>query len=123
MTDLRQAAQQALEAHRMLRNWIMAVPQEVVLPAMPGIDGDWLDEVESNLRAALAQAAQPEQEPLATLFGTLPVYDTPPAAQRQWVGLTEEDWEHIDNKKGTTLDTFTQGAVWAEAKLKEKNGH
>jgi uncharacterized protein YeaC (DUF1315 family) len=42
---------QALDAHRMLSNWIKAVPQEVVLTAMPGIDGDWLDEVESNLRA------------------------------------------------------------------------
>lgn len=60
MTTLRQAAQQALEAHLMLREWIKAVPKEVVLPAMPGIDGDWLDEVEMNLRAALAQAAPEE---------------------------------------------------------------
>ena len=43
------------------------------------------------------------------------------AAQRPWVGLTDEDWEHIDNKKGTALDTFAQGAVWAEDQLKEKN--
>jgi len=43
------------------------------------------------------------------------------AAQRTWVGLTEEDWEHIDSKKGTTLNTFSQGAAWAEAKLKERN--
>jgi hypothetical protein len=29
-------------------------------------------------------------QPVATLFGSLPVYDTtPPAAQRQWVGLTD----------------------------------
>jgi len=67
MTTLRQAAQQALMAHTMLRDWIKAVPQEVVLPAMPGIDGDWLDEVESNLRAELEQ---PEQEPLGWLDGT-----------------------------------------------------
>ena len=40
---------------------------------------------------------------------------------KPWVGLTDEDWEHIDNKKGTALDTFTQGAVWAEARLKERN--
>ena len=43
------------------------------------------------------------------------------AAQRPWVGLTDEDWEHIDNKKGTALDTFAQGAVWAEVQLKERN--
>lgn len=55
----RDTLKQALEAHRMLRNWIKAVPQEVVLPAMPGIDGDWLDEVERNLRAALEQQADP----------------------------------------------------------------
>ena len=49
----------------------------------------------------------------------VPVYITPP--QRQWVGLTDEDWEHIDNKKGTALDTFAQGAVWAADQLKERN--
>ena len=41
--------------------------------------------------------------------------------QKPWVGLTDEDWEHIDNKKGTALDTFTQGAVWAETQLRERN--
>lgn len=56
----RDTLKQALEAHRMLRNWIKAVPQEVVLPAIPGIDGDWLDEVERNLRAALEQPAPAE---------------------------------------------------------------
>jgi hypothetical protein len=91
-------------------------------------------------------AAQPEQEPLGWLDGndklaqfmhrdlkadhdkrgsatpreyTIPVYAAPP--QRPWQGLTDEDWEHIDRKKATALDTFTQGAVWAEAKLKERN--
>ena len=41
--------------------------------------------------------------------------------QKPWVGLTDEDWEHIDNKKGTALDTFAQGAVWAEVQLRERN--
>jgi len=41
--------------------------------------------------------------------------------KKPWQGLTDDDWEHIDNKKGTALDTFTQGAVWAEARLKERN--
>jgi hypothetical protein len=44
-----------------------------------------------------------------------------PVAQRPWVGLTDEDWEHIDNKKGTSLDTFVQGATWAEVQLRERN--
>ena len=42
--------------------------------------------------------------------------------QRLWVGLTDdEDWEHIHNMRGTSLDNFSQGAVWAEARLKEHN--
>jgi len=48
-----------------------------------------------------------------------PLYTTPP--QRPWVGLTEEDWEQIHNRKGTALDTFAQGAVWAETQLRERN--
>ena len=43
------------------------------------------------------------------------------AAQRPWQELTDEDWDHIGNKKGTALDTFAQGAAWAAARLKEKN--
>ena len=41
--------------------------------------------------------------------------------KREWVGLTDEDWEQIHDKKGTALDTFAQGAVWAADQLKEKN--
>ncbi len=40
---------------------------------------------------------------------------------RKWVGLTETDWEEIDNKKDTALDSFAQGAVWAADQLKERN--
>mgnify|MGYP000376116685 CR=1 FL=1 len=49
---------QAAKAIRSLREWVQAVPQDTPLPAMPGIDGDWLDAVE----AALAQEpAQPDR--------------------------------------------------------------
>lgn len=43
-------------AIRGLREYIQALPDEVVatLPAMPGIDGDWLDELQANLKAAIA---------------------------------------------------------------------
>ena len=41
--------------------------------------------------------------------------------QREWQGLTDEAWVAIDNKKGTALDTFTQGAVWAESQLMRRN--
>lgn len=39
----------ALTAIRALREWIDAVPKDTPLPAMPGIDGDWLDGVEVAL--------------------------------------------------------------------------
>lgn len=50
----------ALEAHRALREWINAVPKDTPLPAMPGIDGDWLDEVDLKIQTALAE--QPAQQ-------------------------------------------------------------
>ena len=80
------------------------------------------------LKAALEQQAEPPPEwPL--IKNILDEYGLQAidfvaewkAAQRRWQGLREEDWEHIDNKKGTSLDTFAQGAVWAADQLKEKN--
>jgi hypothetical protein len=44
----------ALEAHQAMREWIDAVPDDTVLPAMPGCDRDWLDTVEANLKKARA---------------------------------------------------------------------
>ena len=44
-----------------------------------------------------------------------------PVAQREWVGLTDEDWEKVANRKNTVLDTFEQGAVWAAYKLERRN--
>jgi hypothetical protein len=48
--------------------------------------------------------------------------DTPlnkPAAQRQWVGLTDEDWQDISDKTATIIWSNLKQAI--EAKLKEKN--
>ena len=52
-------------------------------------------------------------------FAELVAAAEPP--QREWQGLTDNDWVAIDNKKGTALDTFTQGAVWAESQLRKRN--
>jgi hypothetical protein len=91
------------------------------------------DEVDGMIARAKA-AAQPEQEPVAYEYGdevywhTNPalndyirangkalVYATPPAAQREWVGLTNEERDHIwNNSSGDVL-------IATEAKLKEKN--
>jgi hypothetical protein len=43
-----------------------------------------------------------------------PLFTTPPAAQRQWVGLTAKDLAEIP-------PSAYEGAIWADAKLKEKN--
>ena len=92
------------------------------------------------LRTALAQPA-----PVTTLFGSLPVYDVPPSepvacktceslaravmmdqtshdTRREWVGLTDEEYELMAEKRVTnyffnTLDY----AHDIEAKLKGKN--
>ena len=42
-------------------------------------------------------------------------------SQRLWVDLTDEDWEKVANRKGTSLDTFEQGATWAAYKLERRN--
>jgi len=45
----------------------------------------------------------------------------PRKSKRPWLGLTETDWEEIDNKKDTALDSFAQGAMWAADQLEERN--
>ena len=60
------------------------------------------------------------QEPVATLFGSLPVYDTtPPAAQKPWVGLTDEEIHETEGYEETR--EMYRFALAIEAKLKEKN--
>jgi hypothetical protein len=53
-----------------------------------------------------------------------PLYTTPPAAQRQWVGLTDEEIREVNAKVSQIppIDyTTTTYARAIEAKLKEKN--
>jgi len=66
-----------------------------------------------------ARLAQPEPEPVAWMHDShvgfnVPLYTAPP--QREWQGLTDEDW--IIGKRSAD---YIAGAEWAEAKLKEKN--
>jgi hypothetical protein len=113
MTDLRAAAQQALEA----------------LETLMLERGSIYDTAITALRVALAQehalhelarlGQEIEQEPVAMLFGSLPVYDT--AAQRPWVGLTDEDIHMVLGKAYTLQASFFARAI--EAKLKAKNDH
>jgi hypothetical protein len=50
-----------------------------------------------------------------------PLYTTPPAAQRQWVGLTDDEIEKACVPLGAAMLSFTEVARAIEAKLKEKN--
>ena len=56
----KEAMKDVAKAISALREWVEAVPDDVQLPAMPGVDADWLDQVESNLKAQLAE--QPAQQ-------------------------------------------------------------
>ena len=123
MTDLRQAAQQALEALERYQ-----VKRQ---------DFDRFADDITALRTALEQQ---QAEPVAyyhprngfywakpTSIFAPTVVDVPPiplyttAAQREWAGLTDEDWEKVANRKNTVLDTFEQGATWAAYKLERRN--
>ena len=77
---------QALDAIRALRQWVQAVPDDTPLPAMPGVDGDWLDDVEQNIKQALAQQEQPAQEPVMYQYRWLNPGDNPdqPESELEW---------------------------------------
>jgi hypothetical protein len=47
---------------------------------------------------------------------------TPPAQPAAWVGLTDEDYPDADNPYCCLNSDFIEGARWASAKLREKNG-
>jgi hypothetical protein len=50
-----------------------------------------------------------------------PLYTTQPAAQRQWVGLTDEEIEKACVPLGAAMMSFAEVTRVIEAKLKEKN--
>jgi hypothetical protein len=75
--------------------------------------------VRDNLFRGMSKSIQKLQAKNINEVLELPNYTKSP--QRPWVGLTDEDWDHIDNTNGTSQDTFIQGAAWAAARLKERN--
>lgn len=104
----------------------------------------WYDEAITALRTAIDQSEK--QEPVAykwngelfmlneiNMLGVtdaVPLYTSPPAAPRQWVGLTDEEVHegfcHVEyetpNDWNTDPDDWCQQfARYLEAKLKEKN--
>jgi hypothetical protein len=49
------------------------------------------------------------------------LYTNPPAAQRQWVGLTDEEIEQGCKESWVTEQAWQSAVWWAEAKLRSKN--
>lgn len=127
MTELRKAAEMALEALEKQHNWMVANGggEMFAIPSREAVQ-------------ALRQALEPEKEPVAWIgkgkcqqlqkgapvtttltshrafLHDVPLYTAPP--QKEWVGLTDEEiyapWP---------LATRIEFARWVEAKLKEKN--
>jgi hypothetical protein len=94
--------------------------------------------VHQAIKKVAPPAAQPEQEPVAWItpdgegwrirfspptigvpLGWDALYTTPPAAQRPWVGLTDEDKYEMAAAQHGWEDLL----IAAEAKLKERNGN
>ena len=141
MTDLRQAAQMALEAFEYVSTG----------NRRPKIINEALarEHAMRDARLNAGWGSEQQAEPVAWMFQhdetgrmnyvsndgrntpdlflktnlryalVCPLYAAPP--QRAWVGLTEADWEYVKDKKGTSLDSFDQGAAWAADQLMRRN--
>ena len=111
---LREAAQLALDAHIALREWINAVPQDTQLPSMPGIDGDWLDDVEHQLRQALAEPEQPMPPFESKRKAAMAIY-TPPFRYEH--GYIFDSQRHMVADNGPICDgPSVEGAVAARVR-------
>ena len=119
MTDLRQAAAQALEAlqygkpHKAITILCEALEQPEQEPVA------WAVQACSKMwRGEFAEIdAKAEAKRIGGTCVAYPLY----TAQREWQSLTDEDWEKVSNRKNTVLDTFEQGATWAAYKLERRN--
>ena len=80
-----------------------------------------LFEAEGILEQALASQPAPVQEPVESPDDWSDWKVTPPAAQRPWVGLTQDELDAMFSNtiKGKKLVKWVARAI--EAKLKEKN--
>jgi hypothetical protein len=132
MSDLRKAAEMALEA----LEWNYGTDLCDIENCMA-----WLDKMNATIPALRQALAEPEQEPVAWInndqeifvdegkarcysMGWIkPLYTAPP--QKEWVGLTDADIDAYALDEGVTADKappwLVKYARDIEAKLKEKN--
>jgi hypothetical protein len=99
-----------------------------------GIDGQTSIQMDKAITAIKQARSAPAQEPVAFNAGVPPLYPemkdgetisveyTTPPAQRQWVGLTDEEFEDIELGCRSTSSGKIEAMQKVEAKLKEKNG-
>ena len=105
MTNLEQAARQALEA--LEESWHLIPKPDYARLAI------------TDLQAALDQPAN-WQEIDCPCCGDM-ARAFPPAPKREWVGLTDEEIQQGLKKSWVTEQAFESAVWWAERKLKEKN--
>jgi hypothetical protein len=77
-------------------------------------------EIYESMQALLRSGLQRDQYVYMAMKDK-PLYTTPPAAQRQWVGLTDEEFEEIELGCRSTVSGKIMAMQKVEAKLKEKN--
>ena len=125
MTDLRQAAQQALEA---LCSAVEPKNGKVYARGFEPIDCYAMHEQAiTALRTALEQQAEPTCPSCKAkvLFECVACSSNNYPPKRPWVGLTEEEKKHLATAAGCTEDDdghiVTEIFRLAEAKLKGKN--
>ena len=111
---------------------------DLALEALEYIENNYMSLPKSGSEAitAIKQARSAQaQEPVAIVDedGVIVVcnykykpgdklYTTSPAAQRQWIGLTDDEFENIELGRRSTPFGKIEAMRKVEAKLKEKNG-
>jgi len=114
-----------------------ALAMDLALEALEYIENNYMSLPKSGSEAitAIKQArSAPVQEPVAFNAGVPPLYPemkdgetisveytTPPAAQRPWVGLTDEEFEDIELGCRSTSSGKIEAMQKVEAKLRSKN--
>lgn len=108
---------QLLEVIRAYREYIDALPKDLVLPAMPGFDRDWADAVEAKAQPAkpVSQYGSPELQSL--ILSKLAQPAKPVELSDEQIDAVQTEWIHSGMSKGSR--GFAR-AILAAAAAKER---